>query len=415
MNAFEKIICEKLANAEYTDPQLWSAVEAKLNEGVSSGKPIGGIKAAFYAGIAASLLFIAAFESLPDLSEHNPVNNTILETVASKSGYPIEDSVDEKSETSNSGRPVREKHEIALTPVKAQNDQPRTVASESLSENPYESTDKKVGQNPEVQKDLEKPKKINPKQLPEIDFKAEGIQCASEDIEFTTSSLSGAEVKWIFDGERVEYGRTVRVAFEEPGLHEVHLVITANGESRSTVKSIEIFDGPTPKITSSQNMTDGCFDRTVSLSAIPDGHEYSWSIDKSSFSGADVSVRLSEGIHSFVITAVNEKGCVTTLHDEIEVGSGLSIFTPKAFTPDDNGQNDTWFPQGIEHCTSFHLQIYRLQGQSLIYETNEVAPWDGSISGTAERPMRGEQFVYKLTATDKCGKTLVRNGSITAL
>jgi gliding motility-associated-like protein len=110
---------------------------------------------------------------------------------------------------------------------------------------------------------------------------------------------------------------------------------------------------------------------------------------------------------------VNIHNCTST--DTINVTSDCYMNIPNAFTPNNDGVNDYFFPRNLltRGLTSFGMQIYNRWGQ-LIFETNSLtgAGWDGKMNG-ANQPEG--VFVYVIDATFRDGQKEHHQGNVTLL
>ncbi len=85
-----------------------------------------------------------------------------------------------------------------------------------------------------------------------------------------------------------------------------------------------------------------------------------------------------------------------------------SLFLPDAFTPNGDGINDTFQPNGT-FFDNFQMVIYNRWGQSIYQTTDADKGWDGTVVG--ERAPQG-QYVYKIVITDSTGKEFVKTGAV---
>lgn len=88
-----------------------------------------------------------------------------------------------------------------------------------------------------------------------------------------------------------------------------------------------------------------------------------------------------------------------------------ALFMPDAFSPNGDGINDTFKPNGTFY-DNFQLIIYNRWGQSLYQTTDTAIGWDGTLQGN--RAPEG-QYVYKVVITDSTGREFVKSGSVLLL
>jgi gliding motility-associated-like protein len=87
------------------------------------------------------------------------------------------------------------------------------------------------------------------------------------------------------------------------------------------------------------------------------------------------------------------------------------IYVPDAFSPNDDGINDTFVPQGL-FVDTFQMTIFNRWGESLFQTANGNEGWNGTIQGQAAPQ---GIYVYKITFTDSLGQQFVKAGSVTLL
>lgn len=94
----------------------------------------------------------------------------------------------------------------------------------------------------------------------------------------------------------------------------------------------------------------------------------------------------------------------------ITVEGGLEI--PTAFTPNNDGFNDTWEIKNLDSYSAYKVSVYNGFGNQLYTTTDYQEPWDGNYEGSA-LPVGSYYFVIELT--DNQGRTTVESGVITIL
>lgn len=113
----------------------------------------------------------------------------------------------------------------------------------------------------------------------------------------------------------------------------------------------------------------------------------------------------------YTATAVDELGCIGIDSVRMEVTLNRPLFAPNAFSPNDDGRNDSfqvYFGPGVERVLS--LSVYDRWG-SLIYQTEnlsdgkDVLSWDGEADGLAA-PASTYVFVAEVLFIDGFRKTL---------
>lgn len=86
---------------------------------------------------------------------------------------------------------------------------------------------------------------------------------------------------------------------------------------------------------------------------------------------------------TFTLTATSAEGCTSTASFRVQVDSRVPVFFPSAFSPNNDGINDTYevFPgAGVAAIT--YLRIYDRWGGLVFEQTPGQPGWDGTIGGT---------------------------------
>ncbi|MFO7827259.1 MAG: gliding motility-associated C-terminal domain-containing protein, partial [Bacteroidales bacterium] len=117
----------------------------------------------------------------------------------------------------------------------------------------------------------------------------------------------------------------------------------------------------------------------------------------------------------FDITLIvtNSQGCVDSLVKEKAVkiiGEGEIAF-PNAFTPNEDGINDTFKPVA-KGVIKYELLIYNRWGE-LIFKTNDLDEgWDGRIGG---QYAKSDVYVWKATGNFTNGRAFEMAGDVTLI
>lgn len=73
----------------------------------------------------------------------------------------------------------------------------------------------------------------------------------------------------------------------------------------------------------------------------------------------------------------------------------FTFYVPNAFTPDDDGTNDTWDPKGdFFEYESYNVQVFDRWGSLLWQTDNPEVEWDGRNEKSLE-PVKQGVYVYQ--------------------
>lgn len=102
------------------------------------------------------------------------------------------------------------------------------------------------------------------------------------------------------------------------------------------------------------------------------------------------------GYYPVSIIVLDQNGCRDTATKEIYVAPDIYYYIPNSFTPNGNGLNDVWRPQGIGFDRNkYFMRIYNRWGE-LVYTTADPKEgWDGTdLKG---RACPSDTYVYRIT------------------
>jgi gliding motility-associated-like protein len=123
---------------------------------------------------------------------------------------------------------------------------------------------------------------------------------------------------------------------------------------------------------------------------------------------------VSEGTYEIRLTVTYPYGCVYTTQYTIKVGRGYEIEIPNAFTPNNDGVNETFRPVYLG-MKEVKLDIYDTWGGLLYSEystTNTFNGWDGTVDG---KPVENGNYIYQVTATARNDLKIHRTGAFTLI
>jgi gliding motility-associated-like protein len=117
------------------------------------------------------------------------------------------------------------------------------------------------------------------------------------------------------------------------------------------------------------------------------------------------------GIVTAHLQVSNKLGCVDTVTKYIPVKTGINVFSPNAFTPNDDGLNNVFLPT-YENVKGVLFTVYDRWGETL-FKTNQLTEgWDGRYKGV---PVPEGVFVYVIEAVGFDNNKYIYNGTITVL
>jgi gliding motility-associated-like protein len=99
----------------------------------------------------------------------------------------------------------------------------------------------------------------------------------------------------------------------------------------------------------------------------------------------------------FVLTAISTNDCGIST-DTVMVKLYRDIYIPNAFSPNNDGLNDTWNIPALEAYPGFELLVFNRYGEVVFENRGTVRPWDGRYKST-DLPMGAYVYIIRLDDT----------------
>jgi gliding motility-associated-like protein len=107
---------------------------------------------------------------------------------------------------------------------------------------------------------------------------------------------------------------------------------------------------------------------------------------------------INSGNYTTTLTVYNSYGCSDQVTSEIVIESYFTFFIPNAFTPNNDGVNETFFGKGVG-IIEYNLTIFDRWGE-VIFESNDIEKgWDGRAKGGNEIAQQ-DVYVWKVNLKD---------------
>jgi gliding motility-associated-like protein len=252
---------------------------------------------------------------------------------------------------------------------------------------------------------------VNVHDQPTMDFFAEDTTkgCEPFDVTLVNGSNPVQFAEWTIGPDIKAIGLSVDITDLLEGEYDVTLrVITPNGCESSITKEdfLTVYPLPEPAFTMDPSETT-IYNTIVQMTDISesDNEIIGWEWDFAGYGSSTQQHPLFQfpvdtGTYPVVLTVTTEYLCEEEATNYLRVGDEYNMYVPNSFTPNGDGQNDVFAPQGIGvDPNQYKLQIYDRWG-SLIFESDNLnQPWDGSNQQTGKMVQNGV-YVWVLVATD---------------
>ncbi|MCU0433368.1 MAG: PKD domain-containing protein [Bacteroidia bacterium] len=117
------------------------------------------------------------------------------------------------------------------------------------------------------------------------------------------------------------------------------------------------------------------------------------------------------GCYDVQLIANNTYNCPDTIIQEVCILPEFIIYFPNAFTPNDDGENETFTGYGIGIAT-FELYIFDRWGNMIFFSDDMSQGWDGRVKGHTEICMQ-DVYVWKCNVLDVLGQKHSYMGHVT--
>jgi gliding motility-associated-like protein len=135
--------------------------------------------------------------------------------------------------------------------------------------------------------------------------------------------------------------------------------------------------------------------------------------DGDSISGQTVTHTYdTSGEYIVTLIVVNKWGCIDSSMKAVVIISEYMLYIPNAFTPDGDGLNDYFLPEGeFIGITEYEMYIFNRWGEALFTTTDLVKGWDGISVRTNERVQDGS-YPYMIRVRNQRDELSVFRGSV---
>ena len=133
---------------------------------------------------------------------------------------------------------------------------------------------------------------------------------------------------------------------------------------------------------------------TISAMATGGSGNYTYAINDRS--ATNDSIFYITETATYTITVMDENGCSVSAEIFIEF---IDIEIPNFFTPDGDGNNDTWAPRNIDQYDNIFIKIYDRYGRTLYQFEGNEDDWDGQYN-LSDLPTGDYWYIIKLNGIE---------------
>ncbi len=122
------------------------------------------------------------------------------------------------------------------------------------------------------------------------------------------------------------------------------------------------------------------------------------------------------GTYTITQIVTNQFGCTDQITQTVTIDPEQTLFVPNSFTPNGDGKNDYFFPQGTSiDPENFTMYIFNRWGE-IIFESHSLnQPWDGTVKGRNTAIAQEDVYVWLIKTRDLKGNDVEYKGHVTLL
>jgi gliding motility-associated-like protein len=215
--------------------------------------------------------------------------------------------------------------------------------------------------------------------------------------EYRWTSIGGDSANFSMDTINYTWSNIENLSFGEYGV----LVTDSNGCTIESAIEVELITPPHSEFLSRSKPVEFTDPEVVFDNQSTNSLTYEWHFGDGSISYEEYPEHSydTSGVFLVMLIAYNEPryGCADTSFQYMEVDPYFTFYIPNAFTPDDDGLNDTWGPLGQNfEYESYNCQIYDRWGKLIWQTDNPTKFWDGTFQNSGKDVKQG-MYVYTFT------------------
>jgi len=191
------------------------------------------------------------------------------------------------------------------------------------------------------------------------------------------------------------------------GQYSVNLIVTTDDACKDSIsKTFEVF--PLPEIKLSSDKSEYCFGETITLE-VNGAENYLWSNNSTD---SVLKITASELTSDFSVEGTDSNGCKDFKTITVNAFECFKLYVPSAFTPDGDGHNDVFMPQGeFKGVVDYNFIIFDRFGKKIFSTNSYQTGWNGEIDGRVYNGV----YTYLIQVKIISGKEYRKAGTVTLI
>ncbi len=224
-------------------------------------------------------------------------------------------------------------------------------------------------------------------------------------------SISGYQ--WDFGQGLTANSAQPQTIYPDSGLYDVQLIgITSDGcdDTLLVTNAIDVWPRPIAGFSTDKDRYDMYFPTVdfIDESYIATEWNYDFGDGSSSLESDPTHEYLEAGTYTVTQYVNNDFGCDDETSIRVIVDPIVTLYIPNGFTPNNDGNNDIFRPDGVD-IVEYQMWIFDRWGENIFYSAKMEEGWDGTYKGA---PVEAGLYVYKFYVVDVEGNDREYTGGI---
>ncbi|WP_258100483.1 PKD domain-containing protein [Marinoscillum pacificum] len=247
--------------------------------------------------------------------------------------------------------------------------------------------------------------------FPVANFSVENVCFGFEITAENSSQIANGSMTyhWDFGDGQTSTSKDPSYLYDAPGFYDITLTATSGNNCIDVItRTVEIYATPEVSAGEDTSVSQGY---TVQLVA-EGGVRYSWyPLEGLDHSNVFNPIARPLTTTDYEVTVTDQFGCRNKDTVRVNVIEDFKIVANNVFTPDDNGQNDTWVINNVETFGDVNVRVYDRYGSLVFQEEAYENDWKGT-SGSDILPDGTYFYVITFSRSDRKYQgalTIIRN------
>jgi len=225
------------------------------------------------------------------------------------------------------------------------------------------------------------------------------LGCVPLTVKYTNTTPNSSNCLWVINNTPYN-SCTTSQTYSTPGTYSAMLTVTDNNGCSNTSNIIIANAQPMPVAHFTLNpKTTDILSPTIEFTNLSTLGGYQWD-----FGDGNTSVYMSPiytyneiGTYTVQLIVTTQAGCSDVTYNTVIINDIFAVYVPNAFSPNDDGTNDTFSPV-VTGAEFYEFWVFDRWGEQIYYSTKSGTPWDGKYKGES---VQDGVYVWKLHIKEK--------------